>query len=127
MSSPLAAAKHALRELARRGQRLQVEIRELERVMTSLTAEIDPAMVEAFGIGRGRRVEIGCPPAWRSAVLQGGSPCPPMGRLACPLSLQALVRITTAPSKARAGDKYREDGRPSQVAAVHVGPGTCSG
>jgi transposase len=49
VSSPMAAAKHALRELARRWQRLQVEVREHERVMASLTAEIAPAMVEAFG------------------------------------------------------------------------------
>jgi hypothetical protein len=58
MTSPLAAAKHALRELARRWQLLQVEIREHERLMASLTSEIAPAMVEAFGIGPDTAAEM---------------------------------------------------------------------
>jgi transposase len=58
MPNPLAAAKHALRELARRWQRLQVEIREHEGLMASLTADIAPAMVEAFGIGPDTAAEM---------------------------------------------------------------------
>lgn len=58
MTSPLAAAKHALRELARRWQQLQVEIRELERFMASLTGKIAPAMVDAFGIGPDTAAEM---------------------------------------------------------------------
>jgi hypothetical protein len=58
MTSPLAAAKHALRELARRWQQLQVEIREHERLIASLTGEIAPAMVDAFGIGPDTAAEM---------------------------------------------------------------------
>ncbi len=58
MTSPLAATKHALRELARRWRRLQVEIREHERHLAALTESVAPAMVAAFGIGPDTAAEM---------------------------------------------------------------------
>jgi transposase len=51
MSTPLAAAKHALRSLARRWQDLEREIKEHDRLLDTLTAKTAPALREAFGIG----------------------------------------------------------------------------
>jgi transposase len=51
MSTPLAAAKHALRALARRWQDLEQEIKEHDRLLDTLTAKTAPALREAFGIG----------------------------------------------------------------------------
>ena len=58
MTTPLAAAKHALRGLARRWQQLQVEIKWHERHLTTLTASVAPAMVAAFGIGPDTAAEM---------------------------------------------------------------------
>jgi transposase len=58
MTSPLAATKHALRGLARRWQQLQLEIKEHERHLTTLTASVAPAMVAAFGIGPDTAAEM---------------------------------------------------------------------
>lgn len=51
LDSPLAAAKHALRALARRWQVLEREIKEHDRLLDTLTARAAPALREAFGIG----------------------------------------------------------------------------
>jgi transposase len=51
VDSPLAAAKHALRALARRWQHLEQEIKEHDKLLDSLTAQPAPALREAFGIG----------------------------------------------------------------------------
>ncbi len=51
LTSPVAATKHALRELARRWLALQVEIRGHERILAALTAAVAPALIDAFGIG----------------------------------------------------------------------------
>lgn len=51
LDSPLAAAKHALRALARRWQHLEQEIKEHDRLLDTLTAQVAPALREAFGIG----------------------------------------------------------------------------
>jgi hypothetical protein len=58
ITSPLAATKHALRGLARRWQRLQVEIKEHERLLATLTESVAPAMVAAFGIGPDTAAEM---------------------------------------------------------------------
>lgn len=58
MTTPLAAAKHALRELARRWQQLQVEIHEHERLLAELTAAVSPEMAAAFGIGPDTAAEM---------------------------------------------------------------------
>jgi hypothetical protein len=58
VTTPLAATKHALRELARRWQQLQVEIREHERLMASLTEAVAPALVGAFRIGPDTAAEL---------------------------------------------------------------------
>ena len=46
----MAAAKHALRALARRWQVLDGEIKEHDRLLDTLTAQVAPALREAFGI-----------------------------------------------------------------------------
>ncbi len=51
LDTPLAAAKHALRALARRWQSLEREIKEHDRLLDTLTALAAPALREAFGIG----------------------------------------------------------------------------
>lgn len=51
MSTPLAAAKHALRSLARRWQALEQEIKDHDQLLDTLTAHAAPTLREAFGIG----------------------------------------------------------------------------
>jgi transposase len=51
MGTPLAAAKHALRALARRWQQLDEEIKTHDRLLDSLTAAAAPKLRQAFGIG----------------------------------------------------------------------------
>lgn len=58
MTTPLAAAKHSLRQLARRWQQLQLEIKDHERHLTVLTKSVAPAMVAAFGIGPDTAAEM---------------------------------------------------------------------
>jgi transposase len=58
MTTPLAATKQALRGLARRWQQLQLEIKEHERHLTTLTESVAPAMVAAFGIGPDTAAEM---------------------------------------------------------------------
>lgn len=49
--STLAAAKHAIRALARRWVMLEAEIKEHEQIIDQLTEDVAPAMRAAFGIG----------------------------------------------------------------------------
>ncbi len=58
LTTPLAAAKHALRELARRWQQLQAEIRGHEQHLATLTGAVAPAMLAAFGIGPDTAAEM---------------------------------------------------------------------
>jgi transposase len=58
MTTPLAAAKHSLRELARRWQQLQVEIHSHERLLAELTTAVSPEMTAAFGIGPDTAAEM---------------------------------------------------------------------
>lgn len=58
MTTPLAAAKHALHELARRWQQLQTEVKQHEEHLAALTASVAPTMVEAFGIGPDTAAEV---------------------------------------------------------------------
>jgi transposase len=51
IDTPLAAAKHALKALARRWQHLDEEIKTHDRLLDGLTAQVAPALREAFGIG----------------------------------------------------------------------------
>jgi transposase len=51
LTSPLAAAKHALRTLARRWQTLEAEIKDHDRILDTLTAAAAPQLRAAFGIG----------------------------------------------------------------------------
>lgn len=58
MTTPVAATKHSLRELARRWQLLQAEVRGHERYLEILTSAAAPAMVAAFGIGADTAAEM---------------------------------------------------------------------
>ena len=49
--TPMAAAKHALRSLARRCQQLMAEIDTFEADLVKLTAAIAPTLVRTFGVG----------------------------------------------------------------------------
>ncbi len=51
MDGPVAAAKYALRSLARRHRQLGKEIKDLEAELGRLTREVSPALVDSFGIG----------------------------------------------------------------------------
>lgn len=51
LDTPLAAAKHALRSLARRWRDLSAKIKEHETVLAELTRETTSQLVDAFGIG----------------------------------------------------------------------------
>lgn len=80
-----AAAKHALRAIARRWQYLTEEIKTHEALMARLTRELAPQLVEAFGIGPDTAAEVlivagdnpervRSEPAW--AKLRGVAPIP---------------------------------------------------
>ena len=58
IDTPLAAAKHVLRSLARRWRDLSAEIKEHELLLTQLTRAIAPQLVEAFGIGADTAAEV---------------------------------------------------------------------
>jgi transposase len=58
LDSPLAAAKHAIRSLARRWRDLSAEIRGHEAVLDKLTREVAPQLVDAFGIGADTAAEM---------------------------------------------------------------------
>ncbi len=58
LTSPLAAAKHALRELARRWQQLNAEAKNHERHLAELTQAAAPDLVAAFGIGADTAAEM---------------------------------------------------------------------
>ena len=51
MDGPTAAAKHALRSLARRYHQLGNEIKDLEAELKGLTSKVAPGLVDSFGIG----------------------------------------------------------------------------
>jgi len=51
VTTPLAAAKHALRSLARRWEALDAEIKSHEKLLDPLTAAAAPGLRAAFGIG----------------------------------------------------------------------------
>lgn len=51
VNGPLAAAKHALRALARRWQQLEAEIKDHDRLLDTLTAQAAPSLRATFGIG----------------------------------------------------------------------------
>lgn len=58
IDTPLGAAKHVLRSLARRWRDLSAEIKEHELLLTQLTRAIAPQLVEAFGIGADTAAEV---------------------------------------------------------------------
>ncbi|HSU08004.1 MAG TPA: hypothetical protein VLK57_02265 [Pseudonocardia sp.] len=86
VTSPLAAARHSLRALARRWRDLHEEITAHEALLEQLVRDTAPQLVEAFGIGPDTAAEMlvvaGNNPdrvrsetAW--ATLGGVAPIPP--------------------------------------------------
>ena len=55
LATPTAAAKHALRLLARRHSHLTYEIEGIDKELVRLTAETAPALVHTFGVGSRHR------------------------------------------------------------------------
>jgi len=51
MEGPTAAAKYALRSLARRYRQLSVEIRDLRKQLERLIRSVAPILVDTFGVG----------------------------------------------------------------------------
>ena len=51
MEGPTAAAKYALRSLARRCRHLSEEIQDLRKELERLTRSIAPVLVDSFGVG----------------------------------------------------------------------------
>jgi transposase len=58
IESPLAAAKHTLRALARRWRALSEEITEHDAVLTTPTEQTAPTLCEAFGVGADTAAEM---------------------------------------------------------------------
>ena len=58
IDTPLAAAKHTLRALARRWRTLSEEIAEHDRILTALTTAAAPTLCEAFGVGPDTAAEM---------------------------------------------------------------------
>ena len=58
VNTPLAAAKHAIRALARRRQQLDAEIADHDEIVDELTQAAAPRMREAFGIGPDTSAEM---------------------------------------------------------------------
>ena len=58
VSTPLAAAKHALRALARRWRDHDTEIKDHEVLLATLTHQLAPRLVEAFGVGPDTAAEV---------------------------------------------------------------------
>lgn len=58
VETPLGAAKHALRSIARRWRDLSLEIKEHEALLTQLTKDLAPQLVDAFGIGPDTAAEV---------------------------------------------------------------------
>jgi hypothetical protein len=58
VETPLAAAKHVLRSLARRWRDLSAEIKNHEALLSGLTRELAPQLVDAFGVGPDTAAEV---------------------------------------------------------------------
>lgn len=58
MATPLAAAKHCLRELARRWLALDAEVKTHQAHLEALTRDLCPAMTDALGIGPDTATEL---------------------------------------------------------------------
>jgi transposase len=95
LESPLAAAKHALRALARRWQDLDGEIKEHDRLLDTLTAQVAPGLREAFGIG----VDV----AAEMLILAGDNP----ERIRSEAAFAKLCGVSPIPASSGATQRHR--------------------
>ena len=103
LATPTAAAKHALRLLARRHSHLTYEIEGIDKELVRLTAETAPALVHTFGVGADTAATLlvtagSNPERLRSesafAALCGVNPIPCLFRQDQPPSIESRRRST---------------------------------
>ena len=95
LESPLAAAKHSLRTLARRWRALDAEIREHDLQLDRLTAQAAPAMRAAFGIGADVAAEM--------LILAGDNP----GRIHSEAAFAKLCGASPIPASSGNTQRHR--------------------
>ncbi len=93
--APLAAAKHALRLLARRHNQLTSEIEGIDTELVRLTSETAPALVEVFGIGPDTAATL--------LVTAGSNP----ERLRSEPAFAALCGVNPIPASSGKTDRHR--------------------
>jgi len=93
--APLAAAKHALRLLARRHSQLTSEIEGVDQELVRLTAETAPALVRTFGIGADTAATL--------LVAAGSNP----ERLRSEPAFAALCGVNPIPASSGRTDRHR--------------------
>ena len=95
LATPAAAAKHALRLLARRHSQLTSEIEGVDNELVRLTAEIAPALVHTFGVGADTAATL--------LVTAGSNP----ERLRSEAAFAALCGVNPIPASSGNTDRHR--------------------
>ncbi len=93
--TPTAVAKHTLRTLARRCHLLTVEIEGMETELMRLTAQVAPALLEAFGIGSDTAATL--------LVTAGSNP----ERLTSEAAFAALCGVSPIPASSGKTNRHR--------------------
>ena len=109
MDGPMAAAKYALRSLARRYRQLGKEIKDLETELELLTRTISPALVESFRIG---------PDTAATLLIAGGSN---PDRLHSEAAFASLCGVNPIPASSGKTNRHRlnRGGHRQANAALH--------
>jgi transposase len=109
LTTPMAAAKHALRSLARRHLELGRELDELETQIATLTAEVAPRLRTTFGIGADTAATL--------LVAAGDNP----DRLHSEAAFAALCGTNPIPASSGKTDRHRlnRGGNRQANAALH--------
>ena len=95
MDGPVAAAKYALRSLARRHRQLGKEIKDLEEELGRLARQVSPALVDSFGIGSDT--------AATSLIAAGSNP----DRLRSEAAFASLCRVSPIPASSGKTNRHR--------------------
>ena len=95
LATPAAAAKHALRLLARRHSQLTSEIEGVDEELVRLTAETAPALVNTFGVGADTAATL--------LVAAGSNP----ERLRSESAFAALCGVNPIPASSGKTDRHR--------------------
>lgn len=95
LETPTAAAKHALRSLARRWRQLTAEIEDLEAELDRLTLMTAPALVGAFGVGPDTAASL--------LVVAGNNP----ERLRSEAAFAALCGVSPIPASSGKTHRHR--------------------